>query len=100
MKQGGKSPHLAAVLVGDNGASETYVSAKVKSCEEIGFKSTLVQLPASIAEEALLDIIHQLNYDNDVDGILVQLPLPNHISEKKVIRLIDPAKDVDGFHPL
>lgn len=98
--QGSKIPHLAAILVGDNGASETYVTAKVKSCEEVGFKSTLIQLKENVTEEALLEMIHKLNYDNDVDGILVQLPLPKHISEKKVIRMIDPAKDVDGFHPL
>ena len=99
-KQGNRVPHLAAVLVGNNGASETYVSAKVKSCEEIGFKSTLLRLAETISEEELLEVIHKLNYDNDVDGILVQLPLPKHISEEKVINLIDPAKDVDGFHPV
>lgn len=99
-KQGSKIPHLAAVLVGNNGASETYVGSKVKSCEEIGFKSTLIRLPGTMAEEELLEVIHKLNYDNDVDGILVQLPLPKHISEEKVINLIDPAKDVDGFHPV
>lgn len=99
-KQGNKVPHLAAILVGNDGASETYVAAKVKSCEETGFKSTLVKLAAEVAEEALLEMIQKLNYDNDVDGILVQLPLPAHISEEKVINLIDPAKDVDGFHPV
>ena len=98
--QGNKVPHLAAILVGNDGASETYVAAKVKSCEETGFKSTLVQLAADVPEEALLEMIQKLNYDNDVDGILVQLPLPAHISEQKVINLIDPAKDVDGFHPV
>ena len=99
-KQGNKVPHLAAVLVGNNGASETYVSAKVKSCEEIGFKSTLLQLAETVSEAELLEAIHKLNYDNDVDGILVQLPLPKHISEEKVINLIDASKDVDGFHPV
>jgi len=99
-KQGNKIPHLAAILVGNNGASETYVASKVKSCEEIGFKSTLLHLADSVSEAELLEAIHKLNYDNDVDGILVQLPLPKHISEEKVINLIDPAKDVDGFHPV
>ncbi len=99
-KQGNKIPHLAAILVGNNGASETYVASKVKSCEEIGFKSTLLHLADSVSEAELLEVIHKLNYDNDVDGILVQLPLPKHISEEKVINLIDPAKDVDGFHPV
>jgi methylenetetrahydrofolate dehydrogenase (NADP+) / methenyltetrahydrofolate cyclohydrolase len=98
-KQGNKPPHLAAVLVGNNGASETYVSSKVKSCEEIGFRSTLIRLPETIREEELLEVIHKLNYDNDVDGILVQLPLPKNIQEEKVINLIYPSKDVDGFHP-
>jgi methylenetetrahydrofolate dehydrogenase (NADP+)/methenyltetrahydrofolate cyclohydrolase len=99
-KLGNKVPHLAAVLVGNNGASETYVASKVKSCEEIGFKSTLLRLAETITEEELLEVIHKLNYDKDVDGILVQLPLPKNISEEKVINLIDPAKDVDGFHPV
>jgi len=96
---GTKVPHLVAILVGNNGASETYVAAKVKCCEEVGFKSTLLQLPESVSENELLDVIHKLNYDNDVDGILVQLPLPKHISEEKIINIIDPSKDVDGFHP-
>ena len=99
-KLGSKVPHLAAVLVGNTGASETYVGAKVKSCEEVGFKSTLLRLDATISESELLEVIIKLNYDNDVDGILVQLPLPKHISEEKVINLIDAAKDVDGFHPV
>src|SRR5688572_12256008 len=96
---GNKIPHLAAVLVGNNGASETYVASKVKSCEEIGFTSTLIRLEEDTTEEELLNVINKLNYDNDVDGILVQLPLPKHIVEQKVINLIDPGKDVDGFHP-
>ena len=97
--QGKEVPHLAAVLVGNNGASETYVSAKVKACEEVGFKSTLISAEDSIPSMKLLDIIRELNTDPDVDGILVQLPLPNHISEDEVIKAIDPCKDVDGFHP-
>lgn len=98
--QGDKTPHLAAVLVGNNGASETYVASKVKSCKEIGFKSTLLHLEADITEVELLEVIQKLNYDNDIDGILVQLPLPKHFSEEKIINLIDPKKDVDGFHPV
>jgi methylenetetrahydrofolate dehydrogenase (NADP+)/methenyltetrahydrofolate cyclohydrolase len=98
--EGKKIPHLAAILVGTNGASETYVAAKVKACEETGFKSTLVRLEADISENKLLETIETLNTDPDVDGILVQLPLPKHISEKKVINAIDPDKDVDGFHPM
>jgi methylenetetrahydrofolate dehydrogenase (NADP+)/methenyltetrahydrofolate cyclohydrolase len=97
-QQGLKTPHLAAILVGTNGASETYVASKVKNCAEIGFESTLVRLEDSISESALLDEIEKLNADHDIDGILVQLPLPKHISESKVIEAIDPSKDVDGFH--
>ncbi|MGN6294758.1 MAG: bifunctional 5,10-methylenetetrahydrofolate dehydrogenase/5,10-methenyltetrahydrofolate cyclohydrolase [Chitinophagaceae bacterium] len=97
---GKKIPHLAAILVGNNGASETYVAAKVKACEETGFKSTLIRLEADISENRLLETIEDLNSNPDVDGILVQLPLPRHISEKKVINAIDPGKDVDGFHPM
>jgi methylenetetrahydrofolate dehydrogenase (NADP+)/methenyltetrahydrofolate cyclohydrolase len=97
--EGKKVPHLAAVLVGNNGASETYVAAKVKACEEVGFKSTLIRAEESISSLKLLDIIRDLNGDIDVDGILVQLPLPKHISEQEVINAIDPEKDVDGFHP-
>lgn len=97
----GKSiPHLAAILVGNNGASETYVAAKVKACEETGFKSTLIRLADDISENKLLEVIEDLNENNDVDGILVQLPLPQHISSKKVINAISPEKDVDGFHPV
>lgn len=98
--EGKKIPHLAAILVGNNGASETYVAAKVKACEETGFKSTLIRLDADISEFKLLEVIEELNNDTDVDGILVQLPLPKHISDKKVINTIDPDKDVDGFHPV
>ena len=97
--EGKKIPHLAAILVGANGASETYVAAKVKACEEVGFKSTLIRLEDSISEMKLLDEINELNKDPDVDGILVQLPLPKHISDEQVINAIDPDKDVDGFHP-
>src|SRR6185437_6518552 len=97
--EGKKVPHLAAVLVGNNGASETYVGAKVKACAEIGFRSTLIRLEDSISENRLLTIIEELNNDVDIDGILVQLPLPGHISDGKVINSIHPSKDVDGFHP-
>src|SRR5580698_4970941 len=100
LSEGKKTPHLAAVLVGNNGASETYVNAKVKACAEIGFKSTLIRLEDDISENKLLNVIEELNTDMDVDGILVQLPLPSHISDEKVINTIDPSKDVDGFHPV
>ena len=98
--EGKKVPHLAAVLVGNNGASETYVGSKVRTCEEIGFHSTLIRLEDTITEFKLLETIEQLNDNPDVDGILVQLPLPKHISDEKVINAIDPSKDVDGFHPV
>ena len=98
--QGKKVPHLAAILVGNNGASETYVASKVKACEEIGFKSTLIRAEDTISSLRLLDTIAELNADYDVDGILVQLPLPKHISEVEVINAIHPDKDVDGFHPI
>ena len=97
--EGKKIPHLAAILIGTNGASETYVASKVRSCEEIGFKSTLLRLPADIPEETLLEHIEILNQDADVDGILVQLPLPAQIREQRVIESIRVDKDVDGFHP-
>ena len=97
---GKKIPHLVAVLVGNDGASETYVASKVKSCAEVGFKSTLVRLDKDIAEGILLSTIGKLNLDEDVDGILIQLPLPKQISENKVINSISPEKDVDGFHPI
>lgn len=97
---GKKIPHLAAILVGNNGASATYVAAKVKACEQTGFISTLVRLEESVTEHKLLESIHFLNQDPDVDGILVQLPLPSHISEQAIINAIDPQKDVDGFHPV
>jgi methylenetetrahydrofolate dehydrogenase (NADP+)/methenyltetrahydrofolate cyclohydrolase len=98
--EGKKIPHLAAILIGNSGASETYVAAKVKACEEVGFKSTLIRFEDSIAEIKLLDKIQELNNNPDVDGILVQLPLPKNISDEQVINAIDPDKDVDGFHPV
>ena len=97
---GKKTPHLAAILVGNNGSSETYVANKVRDCEEVGFKSTLLRFGADITEAALLERIAELNDDSDVDGFIVQLPLPQHISENKVIEAIDPQKDADGFHPV
>jgi methylenetetrahydrofolate dehydrogenase (NADP+)/methenyltetrahydrofolate cyclohydrolase len=100
MKQRGeKVPHLAAVLVGDDGASQTYVNSKVKACERIGFDSTLVRMPATTSEEELLAKINTLNNDPDIDGFIVQLPLPDQIDEDKVLMAVDPDKDVDGFHP-
>lgn len=96
---GHKVPHLVAVLVGDDGASETYVASKVKACREVGFKSTELRYSADITEEQVLAVVDKLNRDADVDGYIVQLPLPEHISEEKVLLAIDPDKDVDGFHP-
>ena len=98
--KGLKRPHLAAILVGDDGPSQTYVNAKVKACDRIGFKSTLIKLESTISEEELLNKIQHLNIDRDVDGFIVQLPLPDHIDESKVTLAIDPKKDVDGFHPM
>jgi len=95
---GGKIPHLAAILVGHDGGSETYVAAKVKACERVGFKSTLIRFENDITEEKLLQSISELNNNADLDGFIVQLPLPKHISEDKIIEAIDPRKDVDGFH--
>jgi methylenetetrahydrofolate dehydrogenase (NADP+)/methenyltetrahydrofolate cyclohydrolase len=97
---GKKIPHLAAILVGNNASSETYVANKVKDCDEVGFKSTLIRFGNEIAETVLLGKIAELNNDQDVDGFIVQLPLPAHISENKVIEAIDPRKDADGFHPV
>lgn len=96
---GMRPPHLAAVLVGHDGASLTYVSSKVKSCEEVGFKSTLIRREASLTEAELLSIIDELNRNNELDGYIIQLPLPAHIDEKRVLLAISPRKDVDGFHP-
>ena len=98
-EKGKKTPHLAAIIVGDNGASITYVNAKVKACERVGFESTLIRLTADITEEKLLNEIASLNSDKNIDGFIVQLPLPNHIDEQKVLMAVDPEKDVDGFHP-
>ena len=97
---GGKIPHLAAILVGHDGGSETYVASKVKTCQEIGFKSTLIRFEEDVTEETLLNQVEALNQDPDVDGFIVQLPLPKHISAQKVIEAIDYRKDVDGFHPI
>lgn len=97
--RGGKIPHLAAVLVGNNGASMTYVDSKIRDCKQVGFKSSLVKLSDTVSEKELLQRIHQLNEDDDVDGFIVQLPLPAHINDKKIIKAIKPEKDVDGFHP-
>ncbi len=97
---GGKIPHLAAVLVGNDGGSETYVAGKVKACEKVGFKSTLIRYDDTVTQDDLLKCISQLNCDEDLDGFIVQLPLPKHISEEKVIEAINPHKDVDGFHPV
>lgn len=97
---GQRPPHLACILVGNNGASETYVSNKVKSCAEVGFQSSLIRYNVEISEEELLEAITKLNNDDAIDGILVQLPLPKHISEQRVIQTIAPTKDVDGFHPI
>ncbi|MDR1720116.1 MAG: bifunctional methylenetetrahydrofolate dehydrogenase/methenyltetrahydrofolate cyclohydrolase FolD [Dysgonamonadaceae bacterium] len=98
--RGGKAPHLAAILVGHDGGSETYVANKVRTCSEIGFQSTLIRYEADVTESALLEKIVELNRDASVDGFIVQLPLPKHISEQKVIEAIDYRKDVDGFHPV
>jgi methylenetetrahydrofolate dehydrogenase (NADP+) / methenyltetrahydrofolate cyclohydrolase len=98
-KDGGKAPHLAAVLVGHDGGSETYVAYKIKDCEEVGFKSSLIRFEEDVTEAELLARIQKLNEDDDLDGFIVQLPLPRHISEQKVIETISPTKDVDGFHP-
>jgi len=97
--QGKKVPHLVAVLVGNDPASETYVASKVKSCKEVGFKSTEMRYSSDITEEQLLEVVDKLNRDEDVDGYIVQLPLPVHISEERILLAIDPDKDVDGFHP-
>ena len=97
--EGKKVPHLVAVLVGNDAASETYVASKVKACREVGFKSTELRYSADMTEEQLLEVVEKLNADTDVDGYIVQLPLPKHISEQKILLAIDPDKDVDGFHP-
>lgn len=99
-KRGGRVPHLAAILVGNDGGSETYVAHKVKDCAEVGFESTLIRMEASVSENELLQKIDELNNDNQIDGLIVQLPLPDHISESKVIDAVSPSKDVDGFNPV
>lgn len=99
-RDGGKIPHLAAVLVGEDPASQVYVRNKVRSCEKIGFKSTLIRKPADLSEEQLLSIVEELNQDEDIDGFIVQLPLPAHIDENRITLAIRPEKDVDGFHPV
>lgn len=96
---GGKRPHLAAILVGNDGASQTYVGHKERACAQVGFKSTLLRFPAEISQQELLDRIKEINANDDIDGLIVQLPLPEHIDEDSVINAIDPCKDVDGFHP-
>lgn len=98
--QGLKVPHLAAILVGHDGGSETYVAHKVKACEQVGFESTLIRFEADVTEEEILSVVEKLNNDKEIDGFIVQLPLPKHISEQKVIEAIDYRKDVDGFHPI
>lgn len=100
ISNGGKRPHLAAILVGHDGGSETYVASKVKTCEEVGFESSLIRFDDNVTEEALLAAVERLNNDVSVDGFIVQLPLPKHISEQKIIEAIDYRKDVDGFHPI
>ena len=99
IESGKRAPHLAAILVGDDGASLTYVNSKVKSCQKIGFESTLIKLPSDVNEDELLSKIDELNNDDSLDGFIVQLPLPKHIDEQKVINAVNPDKDVDGFHP-
>ena len=99
IKKGKRPPHLAAVLVGNDGASLTYVGSKVRSCEKIGYQSTLIHLPETTSEDELLEQIHSLNTDKEIDGFIIQLPLPKHIDEEKVLMAVDPHKDVDGFHP-
>jgi methylenetetrahydrofolate dehydrogenase (NADP+)/methenyltetrahydrofolate cyclohydrolase len=100
LARNGRAPHLAAVLVGANPASEVYVGSKIRSCAEVGFKSSLIRLEVSASEDEVLEVVRQLNEDPGVDGFIVQLPLPKHINEEKITLAIDPAKDVDGFHPV
>ena len=100
ISHGKKIPHLAAVLVGNDGASLTYINSKINLCKKVGMQSTFIQLDASATEEELLHIIHDLNKNKDIDGFIVQLPLPKHINENKIVEAIDPDKDVDGFHPV
>ncbi|HNU78867.1 MAG TPA: tetrahydrofolate dehydrogenase/cyclohydrolase catalytic domain-containing protein, partial [Prolixibacteraceae bacterium] len=97
---GRRPPHLAAILVGHDGGSESYVAHKIRDCEEVGFTSTLIRFEEDVREEVLLEAVDRLNRDREIDGFIVQLPLPPHIDEQKVIEAIDPARDVDGFHPV
>lgn len=99
-EQGGKIPHLVAILVGNKGASETYVASKMKNCEEVGMHSTLIRFDPSVTEDELLDKVREVNQNPDMDGLIVQLPLPDHINPDRIMETIDPAKDVDGFHPI
>lgn len=99
-QQGGKIPHLVAILVGNKGASETYVASKMKNCEEVGMHSTLIRFDPSVTEAELLDKVREVNNNPDMDGLIVQLPLPDHINPDRIMETIDPAKDVDGFHPI
>lgn len=99
LKAGKRKPHLAAVLVGNDGASQTYVSNKIKDCQEVGFESSLVKLPNTVSQTELMEVIHQLNHQADLDGFIVQLPLPAQINQEEIIEAINPKKDVDGFHP-
>ena len=100
LEKGGRRPHLAGVLVGHDGGSETYMASKVKACEEVGFTSSLIRYEDDVTEEELLACVHRLNQDPTVDGFIVQLPLPKHIDEQKIIEAVDPRKEVDGFHPI
>ncbi len=100
LANGKRAPHLAAVLVGNDGGSETYVAAKIKACEKVGFRSTLIRHPESVSEEELLRTVSELNNNDAIDGFIVQLPLPKHINEQKIIEAVSPQKDVDGFHPV
>lgn len=100
IQSGKRPPHLAAILVGNNGASETYIASKIKNCDEVGFRSTTIRLSEEISQQELMNTIKRLNADDAIDGILVQLPLPKHISEETIIESINPSKDVDGFHPI
>lgn len=100
MAAGKRAPHLCAILVGNNGASETYVASKIKNCKEVGFESSLIRFPETVSEQDLLDKINSINRDASIDGLLVQLPLPKHINVQRVTETISPEKDVDGFHPL
>lgn len=100
LREGKPAPHLVAILVGHDGGSETYVASKIKTCSELGFRSTLIRFEEDVTEARLLEIIEKLNHDDDVHGFIVQLPLPKHINEQRIIEAVDPRKDVDGFHPI